>query len=121
VWDVATGRELMTLRGHASFIESVVFSPDGQYILSASDDGTARLWDGTTGQETMTLGHTGKLTNAMFSPDGRYILTASVDGTARVYFAHIQDLVAAAQSRLTRQLTTEECQKYLHMDQCPAQ
>ena len=121
VWDVATGRELMTLRGHASFVESVVFSPDGQYILSASDDATARLWESATGRELVALqGHTGLLTNAMFSPDGKYILTASADGTARVYLAHIKDLVVVAHSRITRSLTDAECQRYLHVDKCPA-
>jgi hypothetical protein len=30
------------------------------------------------------------------------------------------DLIALAKSRLTRELTTEECQQYLHVDACPA-
>ena len=41
-----------------------------------------------------------------------------LDGV-RVYELQMEDLVALANSRLTRSLTTEECQKYLHVEQCP--
>jgi hypothetical protein len=37
----------------------------------------------------------------------------------RVYLLSIEELVALARSRLTRGLTDEECQQYLHVDTCP--
>jgi len=39
-----SGRELLTLRGHSEGITSVTFSPNGYYILTGSNDGTAILW-----------------------------------------------------------------------------
>jgi WD40 repeat protein len=54
-----------------------------------------------------------------FSPDGTRLLSASDDGTARVYLLRVQDLVALAASRLTRTWTPEECQQFLHTNQCP--
>jgi len=53
------------------------------------------------------------------APDGRRLATASRDGTSRVYVAELDDLVSLARSRVTRSLTVEECQKYLHKTQCP--
>lgn len=44
IWDVATGRELAVLRGHASLVSEASFSPDGVSILTSSMDGTARRW-----------------------------------------------------------------------------
>jgi len=46
-------------------------------------------------------------------------LGAGLDGTTRVYAVEVDELVALAQSRLTRWFTPEECRQYLHMDTCP--
>ena len=65
---------------------SAAFSPDGQRIVTASEDKTARVWNAATGQQVAKLeGHTDNVFSAGFSPDGQRILTASGDGTARVY------------------------------------
>ncbi len=77
------GAERLRLIGHQAPVTSACFSPDGTQILTASRDGTARLWDGTTGQEIATLrGHEGPVLSARFSPDGARIVTASYDSTA---------------------------------------
>jgi hypothetical protein len=48
-----------------------------------------------------------------------HIATASGDGTARIYLLRVEELIALAKSRVTRAFTSQECQKYLHVDQCP--
>jgi tetratricopeptide (TPR) repeat protein len=64
------------------------FSPDGRRILTASDDGTARVWDAVTGRPVFPpLRHSRRVTYAAFSADGRRIVTASYDQTARVWDA----------------------------------
>ena len=55
----------------------------------------------------------------LFSPDGTRLITANWDNTVRVYVLPIEELIALAESRVTRSLTTEECQQYLHVGQCP--
>ncbi|RFP57925.1 MAG: hypothetical protein BJG00_011765, partial [Limnothrix sp. CACIAM 69d] len=67
-----------TLLAHRSRVTAAQFSPDGQRIVTASWDKTARLWDAKTGQEIAKLaGHEGDVRAAQFSPDGQRILTAS--------------------------------------------
>jgi WD40 repeat protein len=75
------GEQLLVLRGHTDDVESAVFSPDGKRIVTASLDGTARIWDAATGKQLVVLrGHTGYMYSAAFSPDGKRIVTASGDG-----------------------------------------
>jgi WD40 repeat protein len=45
LWDVATGKQRATLRGHGLTIESVAFAPDGMTLASSENDGGVMLWD----------------------------------------------------------------------------
>ena len=87
LWDVRTGRELQTLTGHGSDVNSVSFSPDGQTLASGSHDSTIRLWDVRTGRELQTLtGHTGWFITVSFSPDGRTLASGGgADLTVRLW------------------------------------
>jgi WD40 repeat protein/uncharacterized caspase-like protein len=54
--------------------------------VTASRDGTAKVWDGVTGKLLTDLkGHFRSVTSASFSPDGEKIVTASYDDTAKVW------------------------------------
>ena len=91
---------------------SAAYSPDGKYIVTASDDGTARIWDAATGQEVRQLsGHTDWVLSAAYSPDGKHIVTASGDRTARIWDVAIEDLLDEAKRLIQRDpplLTPEE-------------
>ena len=52
VWDAASGRELLTLKGHSDRVASVAFSPDGQRIVTGSGDETAKVWEAASGTGT---------------------------------------------------------------------
>lgn len=121
LWDVASGTKLRVLSGHAGLINQLAFSPDGTLLASASFDRLAKVWDVATGEELLSLyGNTGNVFGVSFNPDGQYLATAGADGTVRTYSLRLEELVALARSRVTRPLTSEECRKYLHMDECPA-
>jgi WD40 repeat protein/tRNA A-37 threonylcarbamoyl transferase component Bud32 len=71
---------------HAGPVVEARFSPDGRYLVTASEDHTAQVWDLGAGQPFgLPLQHEGAVTAASFSPDGRAIVTASADGTARIW------------------------------------
>jgi WD40 repeat protein len=66
-------------------VRTVSYSPDGKLLLTAGDDGRARIWRPGGGRPVAVLRHGGPITSAAFSPDGRLVLTTSEDGTARVW------------------------------------
>jgi WD40 repeat protein len=78
----------LTFQGHTHSVFSVVFSPDGRRLASASYDRTVKVWEAQTGQEQLTLkGHPGAVTSVAFSPDGRRLASASYDRTVKVWDA----------------------------------
>ncbi len=64
VWDMELAERNGILRGHVSFVYDVAFGPDGTQVASAAWDGTARLWDVTTGRQTALLRHDQSLSGA---------------------------------------------------------
>ena len=66
-------------------VRTVSFSPDGSFLLSAGEDGTARIWRADGSGPVTVLRHGAPITSAAFSPDGRLVLTTGGDGTARIW------------------------------------
>jgi YD repeat-containing protein len=73
---------------HGQSVRSATFSPDGQWVLTACEDGMARLYrldDPRPEAVQVFADHNAKLFSAEFSPDGQLILTTSRDGTVRLW------------------------------------
>ena len=104
VWDANTG--------HDSGVDSAVYSPNDARIVTAGDK-TAKVWDAETGQELLTLkSHDGSVISAVYSPDGKRIAAAGSDGIFQIYTTDMEELLQIAKSRVTRQLTAEEKERY---------
>ncbi|HEV2803645.1 MAG TPA: TIR domain-containing protein [Chthoniobacterales bacterium] len=70
---------------HAGAIASVRFSPDGARVLTASRDGTVRLWETSSGNPTGPVwAHPKPLRRALFTPDGDRVISVCLDGSARI-------------------------------------
>jgi WD40 repeat protein len=73
---------------HADWINTVDFSPDGKYVVTASRNDTARIWDIADGTlHAVLTGHSSWVNSAAYSPDGRFIVTSSLDKTAIIWNA----------------------------------
>jgi WD40 repeat protein len=119
IWDVASGRLVLALQGHAGIVSKAAFSPDGQFVVTASWDGTARVWEEATGDLVAVFkGHAGPVLSAAIGQDGRHVVTAGRDGTARVFRCDVcgslDELITLAEQRATRPLTADERATYLH-------
>jgi WD40 repeat protein len=83
---IAASRLRATFVGHDGPVPVVAYSADGERLLTASYDGTARVWDVSGANDPVVLaGHTDLLDTASFSADGTRVVTGSYDGSARVW------------------------------------
>ncbi|MCO5999498.1 WD40 repeat domain-containing protein [Actinoallomurus rhizosphaericola] len=86
IFDTSTWAEIATLSGHADPINELAFNSDGELLVSAACDNTARIWQPERRRQVTTLrGHDDWVRSAAFSPDGRIVATGSRDKTTRIW------------------------------------
>jgi DNA-binding SARP family transcriptional activator/WD40 repeat protein len=99
----------------------VAFSPDETLLAVAFSETEVPIFDTETMEQLYTLrGHSLPVTSVSWSADGGYLATSSADGTIRVYAMDPDLLLDIARERVTRQLSDEECIRYLDADRCEA-
>jgi WD40 repeat protein len=115
VWDWSVGEHVRTLY-HSGSVSRAEFSPDGSRLATTSRDGAVWLWDpySDAPEQLILRGHKGAVGAVAFSPDGSRLASASHDGTVRIWVLDVDELVDIARRGLTRGLTDDECQLYLH-------
>ncbi|HKV58904.1 MAG TPA: protein kinase, partial [Ktedonobacteraceae bacterium] len=103
------GKTLLTYRGHTDAVYAAAWSPNDQYIASASADTTVRVWNVVTGETLYTYrGHAG-LFNSLYavgwSSDGRRIASGGADKTVQVWDAATGNLAYVYRGHTARVLT----------------
>jgi WD40 repeat protein len=92
VWDAETGEETAVIPEdpehveHTGAITSLVFSPDGRTLATASMDHSIRLWDFDQAQLSVVLqGHVQEVWSLAFSPDGQTLVSGAKDGAVKIW------------------------------------
>ncbi len=119
VWPLAGGVDPIVLHGRDDPVYGVAFSSNGQRVVSTGQDAIVHVWDPIGGPALVMLrGHQGPTIGVAFSSDGQQLASAGADGTVRVWMCEvcgrIEEVLALAEQRVTRELTDEERVTFLH-------
>ncbi|WP_372364663.1 DUF4062 domain-containing protein [Candidatus Uabimicrobium sp. HlEnr_7] len=84
IWDLKTEICLFTLQHHHQ-VNSVCWSPQGDFLVSAAEDGCVKIWNAQMGDEVHRWDHANSVSSVDWSSDGAYIVSGSRDGIVRVW------------------------------------
>jgi len=116
LYDALTGSEIQTLEGSGE-MGAPMFSPDGKYLAAVGSD--IYIWDLDKNSIILSIPTPDGAYAYKFASSGDRLYIAGQGGAIREYLLNSNELLALAQSRVTRSLSEAECQKYLHVDTCP--
>ncbi len=113
-----TGRVQSEAFAHPGGVEAVAISPGGTYLATGGVDAAVRVWDLRTGELLFGLSRDQAIWAVAFSASGERLYAGGNDRIVTSYVIPSDELVAIAESRVTRSLTDAECARYLGTDGC---
>ncbi|XP_040372968.1 U4/U6 small nuclear ribonucleoprotein PRP4-like protein [Rosa chinensis] len=89
VWDLRSGRSILTLEGHVKKVLALSFSPNGYYLAPGGEDNTCRIWDLRKKKSIYIIpAHSNLISQVKFEPqEGYFLVTGSYDMTAKIWSA----------------------------------
>ena len=84
VWRLCNSEKVL-LAGHAGDVRAIAYSPDGNTIATAGDDGVIRLSDAQGMEYASLRGHQGAIGCLAFSPDGSKLATGGIDKSVKLW------------------------------------
>jgi len=86
VWEWQSESYVLKQQGHYFDMNTVSYSPDGQYIATGGDDGKVKVWNSTSGFCFVTFSeHSAAVSGVEFAKQGQILFSASLDGTVRAF------------------------------------
>ena len=120
--DVVDEAVILSIPAHDSLVFPISISADGTMAATAARNDRLKLWDLATGQELGQFG--GELEGRLFNNGAfhrtlPHLLVTTPPSEVRIHTLDVDELIAIAESRLSRAMTEGECLQYFH-GPCPS-
>ena len=112
--DVDAGEEILPRPQSVPGQSSIVFSPDGRYLAGGGPGPVVYIWDLRSGEIIRRLGRAIGRPTVAYVNGGAEIRSASLEGIVRGYVVDPVVLLDIARAEVGRELTDDECRRYLH-------
>jgi platelet-activating factor acetylhydrolase IB subunit alpha len=88
IWEIATGKRVMVLKGHENWVRSLVFHPCGKYLISSADDKSIRVWDLSKQRihSTMIDAHKGFIASIDWHPKSSLLASAATSRDLNIWY-----------------------------------
>ena len=115
IWDIEKKKVIRTISGHQSAVTDVDFHPDQNTVLTASRDGTVKIWDIYDPKKLPQVldDHLSWVLTAAFDPSGKNVISGSADNFIRVWPIEPSVLADRICELVSRGLTAEEWDEYV--------
>ncbi len=115
IWDIEKKKVIRTISGHQSAVTDVDFHPDQNTVLTASRDGTVKIWDIYDPKKLPQVldDHLSWVLTASFDPSGNKVISGSADNFIRVWPIDPAVLALRICEKINRNLTKEEWDEYV--------
>ena len=115
LWDLKT-RVATVLDAGPGKVRSIAISPDGRRVVTAADDGVARVWDAASGAAAASFAvDQAVLTHVGYSPDNRRIIVGTMDGRMSLIDAQDGKIIASFRGHEDH-MTFSPCGRMLAID-----
>jgi len=103
----------LEMPSHNGFVLRISVSPDDSRLVTGASSELLKLWDLTTGHRLAEFGGAGtNIHDGAFHPTLPHILVTTWPNEVRIHTLDPDELIAIAESRLSREMTEDECQQY---------
>jgi len=112
LWDTREGRLRQQFRGHTDRVTGLAIGPGADTIFTSSEDGTARVWDVSSGEILRQLDSAVAIRTVAYDPQGNLLLTGDSEGVIRLWYRSPSEAVRRLCSVLLRDLSPAEHVRY---------
>lgn len=117
-WPITSSGSEHVLRGHRSTVNAIAFSSDGEWLASAGNKGSVRIWEvDNLGKSPIILeGHEARVMDLAYAPNGNKLLSGSDNEPARKWLTNTNQLLKFICSDVSRSLTPVEWTEHIGSD-----